>query len=158
MQKAVTTHLPALAEGLAKLDEAARQGRESEALAEVFPKLPSVSIDVGIMEKLDRLAVVPADIGWSDIGSWEAAAELAPKGEAGNAGPTGTIFVDSKRNHVVDLRTGTSSRKPIIALVGVDDLVVVETDDALLVVPRERSQDVKAIVDALKSRGDGDYT
>ncbi len=158
MLHAVETHLPLLADGLRKLDAAASLGREAEELAGLFPTLPSVSIDVGVMEKLERLAVVPADLGWSDIGSWEAAAALAPKGTGDNHGPDGTVYVDSARNHVVDLRSAGQGTKRVIALVGVSDLVIVETDDALLVVPRDRSQDVKLVVDALKARGDGSYT
>ncbi len=158
MLRAIDRHLPELAEGLRVLDAAAEAGAEHEALAKVFPSLPSVSIDFGVMEKLDELAVVPADLGWSDIGSWEAAAELSPKGDLGNAGPDGTVFVEAEGNHVVDLRSPHGDKKRVIALVGVKDLVVVETDDALLIVPRERSQDVKHVVDALKSRGDTHYT
>ena len=93
------------------------------------------------------------------MGSWQSAWELAAKDELGNtqASPAGTIFVDSHRNHVVDLR-GPGAAKRVIALVGVADLVVVETDDALLVVPRERAQDVKHVVDRLKGRGEGGLT
>lgn len=158
MLRAIEEHLPELAAGLKLLDAAAAAGAEHEALAKVFPSLPSVSIDFGVMEKMSDLAVVPADIGWSDIGSWEAAAELTPKGDLGNAGPEGTVFIEAQGNHVVDLRTAHPEKKRVIALVGVSDLVVVETDDALLIVPRERSQDVKHVVDALKSRGDTHYT
>jgi mannose-1-phosphate guanylyltransferase len=159
MLKAIADHLPELSEGLRVLDAAAEAGAEHEALAKVFPSLPSVSIDFGVMEKLDKLAVVPADIGWSDIGSWEAAAELTSKGDQGNTGPDGTVFIEARNNHVVDLRSPSAGHpKRVIALVGVSDLVVVETDDALLVVPRERSQDVKHVVDHLKSRGDTHLT
>jgi mannose-1-phosphate guanylyltransferase len=116
-----------------------------------------VSIDHGVMEHLSPLAVVPGDFGWSDIGSWQSAWELADKDPRGNASTAGAVFVDAQRNHVVDLRSGRGSKR-VIALVGVEDLVVVETDDALLVVPRTRSQDVKSVVERLKERGDGELT
>jgi mannose-1-phosphate guanylyltransferase len=116
-----------------------------------------VSIDHGVMEHLSPLAVVPGDFGWSDVGSWQSAWELAAKDEGRNAAPPGTVLVDATGNHVVDLRA-PSARKRVIALVGVEDLVVVETDDALLVVPRARAQDVKVVVDRLKARGDGELT
>jgi mannose-1-phosphate guanylyltransferase len=115
--------------------------------------LPAVSIDHGVMEHLERIAVVPGDFGWNDLGSWESAWELSEKDGEGNAAPDGSICVDAHRNYVVDLRNG-AGRGKVIALVGVDDLVVVETDDALLVVPRARAQDVRDVVAKLKARGD----
>jgi mannose-1-phosphate guanylyltransferase len=152
MMDAIKEHLPALGEGLDKIDRAAAAGREDAELASVFPTLPSISIDHGVMEKARRLAVVKGDFGWSDVGSWESAWELAAKDAKGNALPDGGIAIDANDNLVRDL-TSTTSRK-LVALVGVSDLVVVETDDALLVMPRARAQDVRAVVDELKARGD----
>ena len=158
MVAAVERHMPDWAAELRLLDDAAAGGTESEILATAFSRAPSVSIDYAIMEKMERLAVVPATIGWSDVGSWEAAAALVGKDEAGNAGPKSSVFVDAERNYVVDLTTkGKTTREKVIALVGVHDLCVVETDDALLIVPRSSCQDVKLVVDALKARGDTDH-
>lgn len=155
MLAAIRAHQPALAEGLAALDRAAAEGHEAEALARIFPTLPAVSIDKGVMEHMDRLAVIPGDFGWNDLGSWQSAYELASKDAEGNAAPAGTVLVEARDNQVVDLRS-PSDKKRVIALVGVEGLVVVETDDALLVVPRDRAQDVKDVVAALKARGDAD--
>jgi mannose-1-phosphate guanylyltransferase len=152
MLRAVEEHLPDLARGLRDIDAAAKEGRESEELARVFPQLPSVSIDNGVMEKADRIAVVPGDFGWNDVGSWESGWELAPKDGARNALPEGAVVVDAHGNYVCDRTTGKSGR--VYALVGVSDLVLVETDDAVLVIPRERAQDVRAVVEELKRRGD----
>lgn len=149
MLDAIRAHLPELAAGLARLDEAAARGDEAAELDRTFGTLPSISIDHGVMEKVAGLAVVEGDFGWSDVGSWESAWELAQKDDAGNAAPPGAVLVDAKRNLVRDLRKPGGADR-VVALVGVDDLVVVETDDALLVMPRERAQDVKAVVDALK--------
>ena len=99
------------------------------------------------MEKVSDVAVVPADFGWSDLGSFASAWELADKDEAGNAGSS-AITVDAERCYV------RAPKDKLVALVGVRDLVVVDTEDALLVVPRDRAQDVKAVVQALKERGD----
>jgi mannose-1-phosphate guanylyltransferase len=158
MLDAIRAHMPALAVGLDTIVHAARVGRaeEAEAIASVFPTLPSVSIDRGVMERLTRLAVVQGEFGWSDLGSWQSAWELSRRDVHGNASNGDTVFVDARNNHVVDLRTATHKR--VTAVVGIDDLVVVETDDALLVVPRSRAQDVRAAVEALKSRGDHDLT
>jgi mannose-1-phosphate guanylyltransferase len=154
MRAAIAKHLPALGAGLDRLDAAAAAGDEARALAEVFPMMPSISIDHGVMEKAERLAVVPGSFGWNDVGSWEVAWELAARDPGGNALPAGTVAVDATNNLVVDL-TGAAPRKRF-ALLGVKDLVVVETDDAVLVMPRERAQDVRAVVDALKDRGETD--
>ncbi|HEY2516854.1 MAG TPA: mannose-1-phosphate guanylyltransferase [Polyangiaceae bacterium] len=157
MLEAIGTHLPELASGLQRIDAAAAKGDEARELAATFPGLPSVSIDTGVMEKAKRIAVVPGDFGWNDLGSWESAWELAPKDEAGNALTAGAVAVDARGNLVRDLTTSSGPKK-VFALVGVNDLVVVETDDAVLVIPRERAQDVRAVVQALKARGDGAKT
>jgi mannose-1-phosphate guanylyltransferase len=160
MLAAIREHLPALAEGLDAFDRAAAEGpaQELAEVARLFPSLPSISIDKGVMERVARLAVVPGDFGWNDIGSFQSAWELAPKDEDGNAAPKSAVLVDARRNHVVDLRARAGQERRVIALVGVEDLVVVETDDALLVVPRHRAQDVREVVERLKARGDGSLT
>src|SRR5262249_30337075 len=75
MLAAIRAHLPALAEGLDALDRAAAEGREQDELGRIFPGLPAVSIDKGVMEHMAELAVVPGDFGWSDVGSWQSAWE-----------------------------------------------------------------------------------
>jgi mannose-1-phosphate guanylyltransferase len=147
---AVAEHLPSLYEAIEAIEAAARVGEDEErrVTRERFPSMPDISIDHGVMEKVRGLRVVPSDFGWSDLGSWESAWELSPRDDAGNAAPAGAVLRDAQRNLVRDLRT--DGRQRVIALVGVDDLCVVETDDALLVLPRERAQDVKLVVEALK--------
>lgn len=140
---------PAMAAALDRLAEAlARSPAEELALRrEIYPSIESISVDYAVMEKAERVAVIPADIGWSDVGSWAAAWELAAKNEEGNAGRGGeALFVDARGN----LAVVPDGR--VVALVGVSDLVVVETADALLVCPRERAQDVRAIVSELEKR------
>ena len=128
MMRAIETCLPELAAGLRTIDEAAARGDEARVLAEIFPKLPSISIDHGVMEKAERLAVVPGSFGWNDLGSWESAWELAPKDAEGNALPDGSVAVEARGNLVRDLRAGAGESKRVYALVGVSDLVIVETD------------------------------
>jgi mannose-1-phosphate guanylyltransferase len=154
MSAAIRAHLPALADGLAAFDAAAKEGREKDAVAARFCELPSISIDVGVMEKVEGLRVIPVDMGWSDVGSWEAAWELAPRDEAENAVRANAILIDARGNYVLDLRTrAVGERERVISLVGVSEMVVVATDDALLVVPRARAQEVKKVVDALRATG-----
>jgi len=152
MMDAVEHHLPALYAGMKRIDDAAREGCEQQVVREIFPTLQSISIDYGVMEKLSPLAVVPGDFGWTDVGSWQTVWELAARDEQGNAAPGDAVLIDSHGNYVADLRSDSGKT---IALVGVEDLVVVETDDALLVMPRSRSQDVRQVVAALESKGLG---
>lgn len=151
MRELVAAHLPELAAGIARIEAATGRHDATEVLRAVFPTLPSVSIDHGVMEKAAGLTVVPGSFGWNDVGSWESAWELGEKDASGNAIDAGATVIDGKGNLVRVL--GGGQGKKVIALVGVEDLVVVDTDDALLVLPRARAQDVRLIVDALKAAG-----
>jgi mannose-1-phosphate guanylyltransferase len=130
------------------LPEIATAVEDEATLAQTFPRLPSISIDYGIMEKSDSIAVVPGDFGWNDLGSWQSAWELAKKDPSENSLPDGAIAIASKRNLVV-----ASGKTKTWALAYVEDLVIVETEDAVLVIPRERAQDVREIIEELKKKG-----
>jgi mannose-1-phosphate guanylyltransferase len=119
-------------------DEAYVQGR--------YDQLTSISIDHGIMEHARDIRVVPGAFGWFDIGSWTTAFELASKDEQDNALLADTALVDCERCYV----RGKSGK--MIAVVGLKDLIVVDTEDALLIMPRERAQDVRRVVDLLQKR------
>lgn len=109
--------------------------------AAAWAQSPSDSIDYAVAEKTDRAAVVPVDMAWNDVGSWAALHEIAATGdETVTIGDV--IAIDSKRSYV-------RAEKRLVALVGVDDVIVVETEDAVLILPRERAQDVKKIVETL---------
>ena len=149
MKSLVEQHLPELARGIAQIDEASGSANATAVLKSVFPTLPSISIDHGVMEKAAGLAVVPGEFGWNDVGSWQSAWELGASDAAGNTLAPNALAIDSKNNLVRTLGNG----KKVVALVGVNDLVVVETEDAILVIPRERAQDVRLVVDALKAAG-----
>lgn len=152
MLDAIAKHLPDLHTGLRELAAARAEGqaRAEARLSEVFPRLPSISIDYGVIEKQTNLSVVRGSFGWSDLGSWPSVWELSHQDENGNAVTESTLLVDSHRN-LVQVIGGRKDR--VIALVGVDDLCVIETDDACLIVPRERAQDVRAAVEKLKQLG-----
>ncbi len=94
------------------------------------------------------MAVVPGDFGWSDLGSWVTAWELADRDAADNAAPDDAVLLDARGCYV------RAPAKKLVALVGVRDLVVVDTEDALLVLPREEAQRVREVVDALEKRSD----
>lgn len=154
MRDAIAKHLPALAAELRALDDAASRGQEAGALGEAFARMPSISIDHGVMEKAERLAVVPASFGWNDVGSWQVTWEMSARDAEGNAMPEGSIAVDATGNLVKDMTSAGARRR--YALVGVRDLVLIETDDAVLVIPRDRAQDVRAVVEVLQGRGETD--
>jgi mannose-1-phosphate guanylyltransferase/mannose-6-phosphate isomerase len=113
---------------------------------EAFGKAKSISLDYAVMEKTEKAAVVPCDIGWSDVGAWSSLWSLQKHDAQGNALQGDVLIHDSHDSFV-------RSEKGMTALVGVHDLVVVVTEDAVLVAERNRAQDVKAIVDQLKSSG-----
>ncbi len=114
LRDAIGVHLPALASGLDRIEAASLRGPEAEdaETRAVFPSLPNISIDYGIMEKLPLIHVVPAEFGWSDVGSWQAAWELGQKDAAGNVGE-GAVFVEASGNLVRDSRVeGRPGRGP----------------------------------------------
>ena len=118
---------------------------EEKVLNEVYPKIRSISVDYGIMEKADGILVVPGEFGWNDVGSWDMMNVLHKEDGQGNIAVGDALLIDSKNTTVY-----SSGR--LVAVVGADDLVVVETPDAVMVCPRSKAQDVKKIVDALKEQ------
>ncbi|HWP67506.1 MAG TPA: sugar phosphate nucleotidyltransferase, partial [Candidatus Limnocylindria bacterium] len=123
----------------------------ASALARAYRRLPSVSIDTGVMERAERVAVVPADFPWSDVGSWAAVGALWRGGAADGAAARGRVVAVDSRRCVVD------SPERLVALLGVDDLVVVDSPDAVLVCRVDRAQDVRRVVAELERRGLGRY-
>ncbi|MEE8333843.1 MAG: mannose-1-phosphate guanylyltransferase/mannose-6-phosphate isomerase [Alphaproteobacteria bacterium] len=128
----------ALDEGVADLDFI-RLGEQA------FADCPSKSIDYAVMEHTDKAAVVPADIGWNDVGSWTALWDIADKDDDGNAVLGDALTLDCRNSYV-------RSEGPLVTALGVDDLIVVATEDSVLVIPKDRAQDVRGMVDALKQR------
>ncbi|CAD9226552.1 mannose-1-phosphate guanylyltransferase [Burkholderia cenocepacia] len=115
--------------------------------ADIFAAVPNVSIDYAVMEKTEHAAVVTAaDLGWNDIGSWSALAEIADADEQGNA-LIGDIFTDSVKNSYI------RAEHRMVAAIGLDNIVIVETADAVLVAHRDKAQDVKKIVEWLNESG-----
>lgn len=110
-----------------------------------FAAAPSKSIDYAVMEHTDKAVVVPADIGWNDVGSWASLWEIGEKDGSGNVLQGNTVAIDT-RNSLVSANDG-----PLVATLGVDNLVVVATQDAVLILPMDRAQDVKSVIDRLKT-------
>ena len=113
--------------------------------AKSFEACSAISIDFAVMEKSDHVAVVPVDMGWSDVGSWHAVWELSEKDKDGNAAIGDALFLDARDNLV--------SSRHLVCLVGVDNLAVIQTDDATLVFDRAKGELVRDIVKSLKAQG-----
>jgi mannose-1-phosphate guanylyltransferase len=148
--KALAQWLPDLYEGLLQIEAALGTVREAAVVEQVYRQARSVSIDYGVMEKARNTLVIPGDFGWSDVGSWDALWEVSTRDEQGNAVRGEAIAIDS-RNCLVH------SPGKTVALVGVEDLIIVESGDALLVCKRGSSQDVRKVVDRLEREQRNEY-
>jgi len=141
-------HLPALG---ALLDAAATAGNLDAAIASGYADAPSISIDHGIMEKASGLRVIPGAFGWNDVGSWAALPALRAPDSRGNVVIGGAALIEGDGNIVV-----ADEGAPYVGVLGVSDLVVVATKDAVLVIPKDRAQDVRRVVEAAKQSGRDD--
>lgn len=143
--KSISLYLPLLYEGLSVIDKKLGSAGESATVKNVYKNISSISIDYGVMEKARNVFVVEGNFGWSDVGSWDALWEISAKDKNNNA------FIGGGK--VISEESGNSlvySRQKLVALSGISDLIVVETEDALLICRRGNSQNVKDIVKALE--------
>ena len=141
-------HMPELYAGLDEIGRDLGTAAADATLRRVFPTLPHQTIDYGIMERAEDIAVLPVDIGWTDIGSWATLLEVLEADEAGNVvrGPDPVFTLDTHNTLIY-----TAGR--MVAAIGLDDLVIVDSGDALLICPRERAESVRQAVDWLKATG-----
>jgi len=136
--------MPVLHAGLLEIQEA---WEDRERVSKVFSRFEKISIDYGVMERAERVATVPCSLGWSDVGNWNALKEFFPMDPDGISSNCVVEPIDSRDSVVF----ADDSR--LVALIGIKDLVVVDTPNALLVCPKDRTEDVKQIVDRLRKRG-----
>jgi mannose-1-phosphate guanylyltransferase/mannose-1-phosphate guanylyltransferase/mannose-6-phosphate isomerase len=125
-----------------------RDGEFLHLGAAAFEGCPSLSIDYAVMERTQRAAVVPADFGWTDVGSWSTLWEMAERDASGNM-LLGDVLTERTRNSYI------RSEGPLIATIGVEDLIVVATDDAVLIAHKSHDQEIKKIVERLRARDPG---
>jgi mannose-1-phosphate guanylyltransferase len=144
--RAFVQHLPKVAQALTKISPAFGTPEEAKAIRDAYEVLESVSIDYGIMEKADNVVVIPAGIDWNDVGSWNALEQIWKRDENDNA-VRGEFLSLESRSCIV------SSTHKMTVLVGVEDLIVVDTPDALMVCRKDRAQDVRKIHELLDIRG-----
>jgi mannose-1-phosphate guanylyltransferase/mannose-6-phosphate isomerase len=133
----VKKHLPKLYANLKQINSVGDVPR-------VWPRIEPISVDYGVMERSDRIALIPSNFYWTDLGSWDALSEIFPKDKSGNIANSDTLNLDSQGVCVF------ARGNRLVSTIGVKDIVIADTPDALLVCSRDRTQDVKKLVDKLK--------
>ncbi|MGN0514507.1 MAG: mannose-1-phosphate guanylyltransferase [Lachnospiraceae bacterium] len=142
--------LPSIYADLMKIEAAMNTDKEYDVINEVYPQIQSISIDYGIMEQSDDVMVVPGEFGWNDVGSFDMLKVMHPEDENGNVVVGDCVNIDTKNSVVY-----SSTR--LVTTLGLDNVVVVETEDGIMVCSKDRVQDVKKIVDKLKADGRKEY-
>ena len=150
IRAAIERHLPELHKGLVSVGEALAEGKP-DVIERIYPTLESISIDYGVMEKASEVVMIPASFSWSDVGAWDAldgVFEGDPEGNVVRA--PHFVGIDTRRCILY-------SSDRLLTTIGLEDMIVVDAGDAVLVCPKERAQDVKALVESLESRGLGKF-
>jgi mannose-1-phosphate guanylyltransferase/mannose-1-phosphate guanylyltransferase/mannose-6-phosphate isomerase len=144
---ALEQHAPEILACVRKsMENATREGARIFPERHSFASAPSQAVDYAVMEKADKVAVAPVEMGWSDVGSWDALHAISACDDSGNAHHGEVFAIDTQRCMI-------RSEGPVVAAVGVEDLIVIATPDAVLIMPRGASQEVKRAVEALKKDG-----
>ncbi|MFN7955153.1 MAG: mannose-1-phosphate guanylyltransferase [bacterium] len=146
----VARQMPELGRAIERIDAVLGTAREREEIAKVWAALPSVSVDVGVLENALEVRVVPSDFGWSDVGSWSALREVLPASEGGVQRAARHLSIDSENCIVV-------APNRLVATVGLKDTLVVVVDDAVLVCPLSRDQELRDVVRRIEEEGLTDY-
>ncbi|MBT8393181.1 MAG: mannose-1-phosphate guanylyltransferase [Ignavibacteriaceae bacterium] len=146
----IKEHMPDLYTGLIKIKEKINSTEYESSLTNIYGHLRNISIDYGIMENSDKVFLVKGNFSWSDVGSWEAVYQLGEKDEDGNV-KIGATYLDMVHDSYI------YSPNKFAAVIGLDNIVVINDDDALLVCKMDKSQDVKKVIDHLKLNKLNDY-
>jgi len=146
----IRTHLPSLHSGLMEVREVIGTDQEREMVSRVYSNIEGVSIDYGIMEKSDIAVVIPSDFGWNDVGTWASLDEVQSRDEHGNVLKGKCLAVET-RDTVVE------GRDKLIVALGLERMIIVDTEDAILIADKDSSQDVKKIVKMLEEEGLDEY-
>lgn len=148
---AMQSVLPEVGSHIPSMTSAVKEASH-DALDSVFTSLPDISIDYGVMERASNVFVVPASFPWDDVGSWDSLDRMQPRDDQGNVLQGASTVVDTNNSVIVNAHDGSH----IVTGVGLDDIVVVVTNDATMVCAKERAQDVKLIVKTLREQGRSD--
>jgi Mannose-1-phosphate guanylyltransferase len=136
-------YMPDLYWSIEKIKGSIGTNKQDLVIKEEFMKLESISIDYGVMERADNIYVIPCDFGWDDVGSWTSLERLNPQDELGNVVKGKIISIDT-RDCIV------KGDKKLIATIGIEDLIVVDTEDAILICKKDRAQDIKQLINEIK--------
>jgi len=143
----IQQHLPAVDQVLQNIISTTQSGATfQQAVEKHFALMPSISVDYGVLEKSSRVSLIPCDIGWNDVGSWQAVLENSQHDENGNTLQGKVIALDCKNSLI-------RAEKRLVAAIGVENMCVVETADAVLISTRDQTQRVREVVDELQQRG-----
>lgn len=115
----------------------------------LYKSMPRIPVDIGIMEKSENIAVVPAEFGWSDVGGWKALHDLSPKDENSNVFNREHFTIDSKNNYVY--------ADKMVSLIGIENLVIIDTEDVIMIADKDRSEEVKKLVNLLNEKNRKEY-
>ena len=143
-------YTPEIFDGLMKIKASIGTEQGESVLLDEFSKFPSISIDYGIMEKSSNIYIIPGTFGWDDVGSWVAVERIQGKNEQGNVVDGNVITIDSK-NCIIQ------GNKKLIATVGIKDLVIVDTEDAMLICEKDSTDQIKAVLENLKICNRNEY-
>lgn len=138
--------LPQLDSGLAVIEQSLGTSSQAEVIRDIYKTLPRISVDYGIMEKSDRVWVIPASFGWDDVGSWTALGRYREADTQGNVLEADGVFIDTRECLVY-------SPQRVVATLGVEGLLIVDNGDSLLICGKDRAQEIKKVVEALKKAG-----
>lgn len=144
-------HAPEMYDGLMRIQAAWGTPEQDRVMLSVFPHLESIAIDYAIFEKTDKIAVLPAEMGWRDVGSWQAVYDILTRVASDGA------LVKKGKVRAIDTRDAlifSENEGKLVAVVGMTDVVVVDTPDALLVMRKSKDQDIKKIIETLKDQGE----
>lgn len=142
--------LPDVYACLQQISEAMNTGNEREVINGVYPEIPKISIDYGIMERAGNVLVLEGNFGWSDVGSWDALEALYDKDEHGN-------IIYGEQVHIDTHDCIIYAKNKLVTTIGLDNIIVVETEDAVLVCDKNRAQEVRRIVEALQDSNKPQY-
>jgi mannose-1-phosphate guanylyltransferase/mannose-6-phosphate isomerase len=143
----IQKHLPKVYQIVqAILTESRAEGSFQDAVEKHFTAMPSISIDYGVLERSDRVSLIPCYIGWNDVGSWQAVQDISAKDENGNVLQGNVIALGCKNSLI-------RAEKRLVAAIGVEDLCIIETTDAVLISKSDQTQRVREVVDALHDKG-----
>ena len=143
---------PEMYQILERIGQAVGSGREREVIAEAYPQLKAVAIDNAIIERAEKVATIESDIEWGDIGTWAALTDVLPTDEQGNLFSAQVVALDSQ-NTTVYAPSGK-----VVALIGMEDVVVVDTEDALLICRKDEAQRVRDVLETLEKSGESRYS